>query len=61
MIKNDVLGKRDPMSKVLQEMYGAYEGSVDMEDESRKADRGLGSVQSHLPLWPHLWPQLTYL
>lgn len=49
------------MSKVLQEMYGAHEGPVGVEDESRKAGGGLDSVQSHLPLWPHLWPQLTYL
>ena len=61
MTKYDVLGKRDPTSKVLQEMYGAYEGPVGMGDGSRKADGGLDSVQSHLPLWPHLWPQLTYL
>lgn len=46
------------MSKVLQKMYGAYEGPVGMEDESRKADGGLDSPASlapplasaHLPL-----------
>lgn len=56
-IKNDVQGKEDLMSKGP---YGAHEGPVGMEDASREAGRA-DPVQSHVPLWPHLWPELTYL